>query len=76
MLGRINEIVIKVGDIQCLMTFMIMDINIYDLLFGLDFLIKIKVVVYVEKGTIQVRQGLGNNLQTLPLNNGQYDVGC
>jgi hypothetical protein len=23
-----------------------------------------------------VRQGLGNNLQILPVNNGQYDVGC
>jgi hypothetical protein len=58
------------------MTFMIMDINNYDPLLRLDFLIKIKVVVYVEKGTIQVRQRLGNNLQILPSNNGQYDVGC
>jgi len=58
------------------MTFMIMDTNNYDLLLGLDFLIKIKVVMYVEKCTIQVRQGLGNNLQILPLNNGHYDVGC
>jgi hypothetical protein len=44
-----------------MMTFMIMDTNSYDLLLGLDFLIKIKVVMYVEKGTIQVRQGPGNN---------------
>lgn len=50
------------------MNFMIMDINIYDLLLGLDFLIKIKVVVYVEKGTIQVRQRPRNNIQILPLN--------
>jgi hypothetical protein len=58
------------------MTFMIMDTNSYELLLGLDLLIKIKAVVYVEKGTIQVRQGLGNNLQILPLNDGQYGVGC
>ncbi len=58
------------------MTFMIMDTNIYDPLFGLNFLIKIKVVVYVDKGTIQVRQGLRNNFQILTLNNGQHDVGC
>lgn len=61
---------------QCLMTFMIMDTNSCDLLLGLNFLIKIKVEMYVEKGTIQMRQGLGNNFQILPLNNGQYDVGC
>jgi hypothetical protein len=28
--GRINELYVKVGDIQCLMTFMIMEINSYD----------------------------------------------
>jgi hypothetical protein len=55
---------------------MIMHTNSYDLLLGLNFLIKIKVEMYVEKGTIQMRQGLGNNFQILPLNNGQYDVGC
>jgi len=34
---------------------MIMDINNYDLLVGLDFLIKIGVIVAMEKGLIQVR---------------------
>ncbi len=47
---------------------MIMDINSYDLLVGLDFLIKIGVIVGMEKGLIQVKQGLGNNVQILPLN--------
>jgi hypothetical protein len=58
------------------MTFMIMDANIYDPLFGLNLLIKIKVVMYVEKGAIQVRQWLKNNFQLLTLNNSQHDVGC
>ncbi len=50
------------------MMFMIVDINRYDLLLGLDFLIKIGVVVDFEKNLIQIRQGLGNNVQILPLN--------
>ncbi len=67
-LGRINEIVVKVGEIHCLMTFMVVDIDSYDLLLGLDFLIKIGTIVDVEKGTIQIKQGLRNNIQVLPLN--------
>jgi hypothetical protein len=54
-LRRINELIVRVGDVQCLMTFMIVDINSSDLLLGLDFLIKIGVVVDVEKGLIQVK---------------------
>jgi hypothetical protein len=54
-LGRINELPIRVGDVQCLMTFMIVDTNSYDLLLGLDFFIKIGVVVDVEKALIQVK---------------------
>jgi hypothetical protein len=56
--GRINEIVVKVGEIQCLRTFMIIDVDNYDLLLGLDFLIKIGPVGDVEKGTIQVNKVL------------------
>lgn len=67
-LRKINEIVVKVGEIQCLMTFMVVDTNSYDLLLGLDFLIKIGTIVDVEKGTIQIKQGLRNNIQVLPLN--------
>jgi len=67
-LGKIFELLVRVGDVQCLMTFMIMDINNYDLLVVLNFLIKINVVVDIEKGLIQVRQGLGNNVQILLLN--------
>lgn len=50
------------------MMFMIMDTDSYDLLVALDFHIKINVVMDVEKGLIQVRQGLGNNVQIPPLN--------
>ncbi len=54
-LGRMNEITIKVGKVQCLMTFMVVDIDSYDLLFKLNFLIKIETIVDVKKGTIQVK---------------------
>jgi hypothetical protein len=47
---------------------MIINTTIYDLLLGLDFLIKIRHVVNVEKEKIQVRWGVGNNIQILPLN--------
>jgi hypothetical protein len=39
------------------MTFMVVDINNYDVLFGLDFLIKIGAIVDVEHDLIQVRHG-------------------
>jgi uncharacterized membrane protein len=29
-LGKISELLVRVGDVQCFMTFMIMDINNYD----------------------------------------------
>jgi len=39
------------------MIFLVVDINSYDLLLGLDFPMKIGVVVDVEKGVIQVQNG-------------------
>jgi predicted aspartyl protease len=53
-MGRINEVLMKVGDVQCNMTFMVVDTNSYDILLGLDFLIKIGAIVDVEIGLIQV----------------------
>jgi hypothetical protein len=47
---------------------MVVDTNNYDVLLGLDFLIKIGAMVDVEHGLIQVRQGLDCNVQVLPLN--------
>jgi hypothetical protein len=49
------------------MTFMVVDIDSYDVLLGLDFLMKIGAVVDVELGLIQVRHGPGTNVEVLPL---------
>jgi hypothetical protein len=53
--GKIINLLVKFGLVQCLMMFMIVDINSYDLLLGLDFLIKICVVFDVENKLIQNR---------------------
>ncbi len=47
-MGRFDEVLVKVGGVQCTMTFMVVDINNYDILLGLDFLIKIGAIVDVE----------------------------
>ncbi len=49
------------------MTYMVVDINNYDVLFGLNFLIKIGAIVDVERGLIQVRHGPWANVEVLPL---------
>jgi hypothetical protein len=49
------------------MTFMIVDTDSYDILLGLDMLIKIGAIVDVEQGLIQVRRGLGTDVEVLPL---------
>jgi predicted aspartyl protease len=66
-LGRIDEIPVKVGGVQCTMTFMVVDTDNYDVLLGLDFLVKIGAIVDVERGLIQVRHGPGANVEVLPL---------
>jgi hypothetical protein len=66
-LGRIDEIAVNVGGVDCAMTFMVVDTSSYDVLLGLDFLIKIGAVVDVEKGRIQIRRGPGTNVEVLPL---------
>jgi predicted aspartyl protease len=58
-LGRIDEIPVKVGGVQCAMTFMVVDTDSYNMLLGLDFLMKIGAVVDVERGLLQVRHGPG-----------------
>jgi hypothetical protein len=42
----------KVGGVQCIMTFMVIDTDSYNVLLGLDFLIKIGAIVDVEQGLI------------------------
>ncbi|CAK9858982.1 unnamed protein product, partial [Sphagnum jensenii] len=66
-LGQIEEVPIKVGEVQCSMTFMVVDTNSYDILLGLDLLIKIGAIVDVEQGLIQVRRGPGTDVEILPL---------
>ncbi len=66
-LGRVDEIQVRIGGIQCAMTFMVVDTDGYDVLLGLDFLMKIGTVVDVERGLIQVRHGPGTNVEVLPL---------
>ncbi len=51
-MGRINDVLVKVGDVQCNMTFMVVNIDVYDILLGLDFLIKIGAIVDVERSLI------------------------
>jgi hypothetical protein len=67
-LGKLDDILMQVGNVVYNMVFLVVDTNTYDLLLGLDFLMKIGVVVDVEKCTIQVRHGLGANVEMLPLN--------
>jgi hypothetical protein len=40
-LGQVDEIQVKIGGVQCAMTFMVVDTDGYDVLLGLDFLMKI-----------------------------------
>ncbi|CAK9197205.1 unnamed protein product [Sphagnum troendelagicum] len=49
------------------MTFMVVDTDSYDVLLGLDFLMKIGAVVDVERGLLQMRHGPGTNVEVLPL---------
>jgi predicted aspartyl protease len=51
-LGRVDEIQMRIGGLQCAMTFMVVDTDGYDVLLGLDFLMKIGAVVDVERGLI------------------------
>jgi predicted aspartyl protease len=66
-LGRITEVPIKVEEVKCRMTFIVVDTNSYDILLGLDLLIKISAIVDVEQGRIQVRRGPGVDVEVLPL---------
>jgi hypothetical protein len=66
-LGRIDEVPVKVGGVKCTMTFMVVDTDSYDVLLGLDFLMKIGAIVDVKWGLIQVRKGPGTDVEVLPL---------
>jgi len=51
-LGLVDGVQVKNGGVQCAMTFMVVDTDGYDVLLGLDFLMKIGAVVDVEQGLI------------------------
>jgi hypothetical protein len=57
-MGKIESIPIRIGNMTSNVVFMVVDTYNYDVLLGLDFLIKIGVVVDMERILIQVRQGL------------------
>jgi hypothetical protein len=67
-LGKITKLPIKVGRIICQMIFLVVNTHSYDLLLGLYFLIKIGIVVNVEKGVIQVCNEPRMEVEVLPLN--------
>ncbi len=50
------------------MVFMVVDTYNYNVLLGLDFLIRIGAIVDIERDLIHVLQGLGSDVQVLPLN--------
>jgi predicted aspartyl protease len=66
-LGQIDEVPMMVGGVQCTMTLMVVDTNSYNVLLGLDFLIKIGAIVDVDQGLIQVRKGPGADVEVSPL---------
>ncbi len=51
-LGIIEGLSIRIGETKCNTMFMAVDTNNYDVLLGLHFLIKINIVVDVERGLI------------------------
>lgn len=67
-MGRINDLLICVGGVVCKLDFMVVDNDWWDLLLGLDFIIKIGIVVDIEQQLIQIRHGPGTDVQVLPLN--------
>jgi predicted aspartyl protease len=66
-MGWIDEVSVKARGVPCAMTFMVVDTDSYDVLLGLDFLIKIGAIVDVERGLIEVRHGPGPDVEVLPL---------
>jgi hypothetical protein len=67
-LGRITKLPIKLGGIICQMIFLVVNIDSYDFLLGLNFVIKIRTIVDVDKGFIHVCNRLGMEMEVLPIN--------
>jgi hypothetical protein len=67
-LGKITNIPVPMGGVVCQMVFLVVDIDNYDLLLRLDFLMKIQAMVDVEKGVIQVWNGPSVLVEILLIN--------
>jgi hypothetical protein len=67
-LGKTTYIPITIGKVVCPMIFLVVDIDNYDVLLRLDFLMKIEAIVDVEKGVMHVWNKLGVTIEILPLN--------
>jgi hypothetical protein len=61
----VENLGVKGGGIKCLMMFMVLDTDGYNLLMGLDRFMKIRDVVDVEKGFIQIRNDPRQDVQVL-----------
>jgi hypothetical protein len=67
-MSRVENLLVRVGGTKCFMTFMVLETDGYNLLMGLNFLMKIGAVVDVEKGLIQITNSPGLDVQVLSPN--------
>jgi hypothetical protein len=67
-LRRIIDIPVTIGKVVCQMIFLVVDMDIYNLLLGFDFLMKIRAIVDVGKGIIQVWNRPNIIVEVLPFN--------
>jgi hypothetical protein len=66
--GRVENLLAKVGGIKCFTTYMVVDMHSYNILMGSSFFVKIGVILDVKRGLIQVINGIGLDIQVLSLN--------
>jgi hypothetical protein len=67
-MSRVENLLVRVGGTKCFMTFMVLNIDGYNLLMGLNFLLKIGAVMDVERGLIQITNNPGLDVQVLSPN--------
>jgi hypothetical protein len=67
-MNRVENLLVRVGGTKCFMTFMVLDIDGYNLLMGLNFLLKIGAIMDVERGLIQITNNPGLDVQVLSPN--------
>jgi hypothetical protein len=67
-MGMVENLLVKVGGIKCFTTYMVVNMHNYNILMGLSFLVKIGFIMHVKRGLIQLINGIGLDIQVLPLN--------